>query len=111
MQQMRNLNGKVAAVTGGGAGIGEAICRRLAAEGAQVAVLDLSLEAANRTAGEIGNGLALEVDVSDSARVENAVAEIEAALGPLAILVNNAGAIGLDHIKRVTPLLRRQREE
>jgi 3-oxoacyl-[acyl-carrier protein] reductase len=105
------LEGKVAAVTGGGAGIGEAICHRLAAEGATVAVLDISLESAERTAEAIGRGVALAVDVADSSRVDEAIGQIDAELGPLEILVNNAGAVGLDHVKRIAPLLERQREE
>jgi len=60
------LEGKVAAVTGGGAGIGEALCHRLAAEGARVAALDISLPAARQVIKAIGDGLAAEVDVSDS---------------------------------------------
>ncbi len=104
------LKGKIAAVTGGGAGIGEAICRRLAAEGALVAVLDISRPSAERTAEAIG-GLALELDVTDSGAVDAGVEWIERELGPLAILVNNAGAVALDHVKRIAPLLERQREE
>lgn len=106
-----SIDGKVAAVTGGGAGIGEAICRRLAADGAKVAVLDISLDPAQRTVDGFGGGLALEVDVSDSAQVDAAIETIELELGPLEIFVNNAGATGLDHVRRVTPLLERQREE
>jgi len=101
---------RVAAVTGGGAGIGEAICRRLATDGARVAVLDLSPESAARTAAAIG-GHAVVVDVSDSSSVNEAIREIEAELGPLAVLVNNAGPTGLAHVKRVMPLLECQREE
>lgn len=101
----------VAAITGGGAGIGEAICRRLAAGGATVAVLDISHRMAARTVEAVGDGLALEVDVSDRARVEAAIQQIEHELGPLEIMVNNAGAVGLEHVRRVTPLLERQREE
>jgi NAD(P)-dependent dehydrogenase (short-subunit alcohol dehydrogenase family) len=64
----------IAAVTGGGAGIGEAICRRLADDGATVAVLDISGSGAQRTVDRLaGTGLALEVDVSDSAQVDAAV--------------------------------------
>jgi 3-oxoacyl-[acyl-carrier protein] reductase len=102
---------KVAAVTGGGAGIGEAICRRLAAGGAAVAVLDISSEGAERTVEAIGRGMAMQLDVTDSAAVDDAVERIERDLGPLAVFVNNAGAVGLDHVKRVTPALERQRAE
>jgi 3-oxoacyl-[acyl-carrier protein] reductase len=105
------LQGRTAAVTGGGAGIGAAICRRLAAEGAAVAALDIALPSAQRTVDAIGGGLAVVADVSDSAAVDRAIAHVERDLGPLDILVNNAGAVGLDHVGRVTPLLERQREE
>jgi 3-oxoacyl-[acyl-carrier protein] reductase len=105
------LDGRVAVVTGGGAGIGAAICLRLAAEGARVAALDISLAAAERTVAAIGDGLPVEVDVSDSAGVDAAIARAEHDLGPMGILVNNAGAVGLDHVRRVSPLLERQRAE
>ena len=108
---MQCFQDKVAAVTGGGAGIGAAICRRLAADGARVAVLDISQDSAARAADDIGGGLALAVDVCDSDQLEQAVQAIETKLGPLEILVNNAGATGVDHVRRVMPLLERQREE
>src|SRR5437588_13117628 len=108
---MTSFDGQVAAVTGGGSGIGEAICGRLAAQGAAVAVLDISAEAAERTASAIRRGLALEVDVADSAAVDAAVSRIEQELGPLTVFVNNAGAVGVDHVRRVGPRLERQREE
>ncbi|HEX6023254.1 MAG TPA: SDR family NAD(P)-dependent oxidoreductase, partial [Solirubrobacter sp.] len=95
----------MAAVTGGGGGIGRAICERLAAEGARVAALDLD------AGGAPAGALALEVDVTDSAGFDAALARVEAELGPLDILVNNAGAVGGAHLKRVTPLLAVQREE
>jgi 3-oxoacyl-[acyl-carrier protein] reductase len=105
------LEGRVAAVTGGGAGIGEAICRRLAAEGATVAALDIARDRAQATIDAIGAGLALAVDVSDSGAVDAAVEEIERTLGPLDILVNNAGAVAIEHVRRVAPRLDRRREE
>jgi 3-oxoacyl-[acyl-carrier protein] reductase len=103
--------GRIAAVTGGGSGIGEAICARLAADGARVAVLDIDLAGARRTVARLGGGLALEVDMSDSGAVDNAVATVEAELGPLEIFVNNAGAVGGAHLKRVGERLERQRAE
>src|SRR5438874_3930905 len=96
------LDGKVAAVTGGAAGIGRAICLRLAAEGAGVAVLDLNEERARQTVDAAGGGVAVGVDVSDSAAVDDAVARVERELGPLAVYVNNAGASGAEHIMRVS---------
>ena len=105
------FEGKVAVVTGGGAGIGEAICHRLAADGARVAALDISLPAAQQVIKAIGDGMAAEVDVSDSGAVDAAIAGVERDLGPVDILVNNAGAVGLDHVRRVSPLLERQRTE
>jgi 3-oxoacyl-[acyl-carrier protein] reductase len=108
---MSNVQGKIAAVTGGGAGIGAAICRRLAADGATVAALDRSANAAQRTIDALGAGLALAADVSDSAAVDDAFARLEAELGPVDILVNNAGAAAIEHVRRVAPLLERQRSE
>jgi 3-oxoacyl-[acyl-carrier protein] reductase len=105
------LEGRVAAVTGGGSGIGRAICMRLAAEGARVAVLDLDLEGAQATVDAAGGGLAVVADVSDSGAVDEAIADVEARLGPLDILVNNAGAVGGAHLRRVTPLLEQQSAE
>ena len=105
------LDGKVAAVTGGGSGIGRAICLRLTAEGARVAALDIDFAGAQETVDAAGGGLALVVDVSDSAAVDAAIAEVERSLGPLDILVNNAGAVGGAHLRRVTPLLETQRAE
>jgi 3-oxoacyl-[acyl-carrier protein] reductase len=106
------LEGRVAAVTGGAAGIGRAICLRLAADGARVAVLDLDRARAQQTVDDAGgNGLALAVDVSDSAAVDAAVSTIERDLGPLDIYVNNAGASGAEHVMRVTTRADAQREE
>src|SRR5260370_28106078 len=102
---MKGLDRRVAVVTGGGAGIGEAICHRLAAEGARVAALDISLPAAQRTIKAIGDGLAAEVDVSDSAAVDAAMAGVERDVGPVDLLGHHAGAVGLDPVRRLTPPL------
>jgi NAD(P)-dependent dehydrogenase (short-subunit alcohol dehydrogenase family) len=88
------LEGHKAIITGGGAGIGEAICRRFAAEGAQVAVLDRRLDAAQSVAAEI-NGIALECDVADAAAVEGAIGRVYDEIGPVTDLINNAG-IGMN---------------
>src|SRR3954454_11805751 len=108
---MGRFDGKIAAVTGGGAGIGAAICRRLAAEGATIVALDVAADAAQRTVDALGAGLALAADVSDSAAVDAAFATIERDLGPLDILVNNAGAAAVEHVRRIAPALARQRSE
>jgi 2-hydroxycyclohexanecarboxyl-CoA dehydrogenase len=89
---MRGLSGKAAIVTGGAGGIGSAICRRLAAEGARVGVFDLRADAAKALATEIGReASAHAVDVTDHAAVVAGVTAFEAHVGPTDILVNNAG--------------------
>jgi 2-hydroxycyclohexanecarboxyl-CoA dehydrogenase len=92
---VRGLDGKTVVVTGGGGGIGGAACRRFAAVGARVAVLDLDGEAASHVATEItaagGAAQSFACDIADYAGVSRAVAEVEAALGPIGVLVNNAG--------------------
>ena len=84
------LEGKTALVTGAASGFGRGIAERYAAEGAQVAVLDLNGEGARRVAAEI-QGLALEADVRDGAAAQAAVDETIEAFGQIDILVNNAG--------------------
>src|SRR3954469_3287441 len=84
------LEGRTALVTGGASGIGAATARRLAAEGARVAVGDLDLDGARAVAGEI-DGLATELDVTDTGSIARAVAAVNDDLGPDDVLVNNAG--------------------
>jgi 3-oxoacyl-[acyl-carrier protein] reductase len=87
------LKDKRAVVTGAAQGIGRAIAERLAAEGARVAALDISAEAANAvwTGSEPGRHLGFACDVSDSKSVDTVFAEIKAKFGGVDILVNNAG--------------------
>jgi NAD(P)-dependent dehydrogenase (short-subunit alcohol dehydrogenase family) len=87
--------GRVAIVTGGGSGLGEATSVRLAAEGAHVAVLDIRLETALATVARItaagGRALGREVDVSRVDSVQAAVADVSATVGRPQVLVNCAG--------------------
>ncbi len=85
------LDGQRAVVTGGGSGIGRATCRRMAAEGAQVAVLDVNGDAAAAVAAEV-DGYAFTVDVTDYDAVAAAVDGAAQRLGGLTTLFNNAGA-------------------
>lgn len=92
---MQRYENKTAIVTGGGGGIGGATARRLAAEGAHVAVFDMNLAAAEQVAAGIraagGQATAFQCDITDRAQVDAAVAATQAQLGPVAVLVNNAG--------------------
>jgi 2-hydroxycyclohexanecarboxyl-CoA dehydrogenase len=87
---MKGLQNKVVVVTGGGGGIGAALCARFAEYGAKVAVFDLNADAAKTVAEKVG-GEAFAVDIGDQAAVNAAVAAAETQLGPIDILVNNAG--------------------
>ena len=88
------LAGRTAFVTGGGQGIGEAIARAFAAEGARVCVADIDLARAQALAERLGDSaVAVECDVAKRESVDRAVAAATARLGPIDILVNNAGII------------------
>ena len=92
---MRGLRDKVVIVTGGGGGIGGATCLRFAGEGAKVAVFDIDAAAAERAAARCvdagGMARAFACDITDHDAVTRSVAAVEEALGPIGVLVNNAG--------------------
>lgn len=97
------LQDRIALVTGGAQGLGQAICQRLAAEGCHVVVADVNLEAASATAAEIEANtdrqtLAVKVDVTDEAQVEALVAQTLEKFGRLDILVSNAGILMAEEI-------------
>lgn len=92
---MKGIKDKVVIVTGGGGGIGSAICRRFAEDGALVAVFDINKDAAEAVAAGIrdtgGKASAFAVDLTSQESVNAAVAAAEQELGPIGVLVNNAG--------------------
>jgi NAD(P)-dependent dehydrogenase (short-subunit alcohol dehydrogenase family) len=92
------LEGQVALVTGAGRGFGRAIAERFAQEGAAVALLARSLSEMDEVAQGIrtrgGNAIGVRCDVTDAASVEHAIAKTEELLGPIDLLVNNAGVPG-----------------
>jgi 3-oxoacyl-[acyl-carrier protein] reductase len=97
-----NLKGRVAFVTGGGAGIGEAIARLLAVEGCPVFVADRDRDAAMRAAaaiaGEGRSAFPVAIDVADASAVEAAFAGLRDKAGPPEILVNAAGVLSTGHV-------------
>jgi 2-hydroxycyclohexanecarboxyl-CoA dehydrogenase len=92
---MRGLQAKTIMVTGGGGGIGGATCRRFAAAGAKVAVLDRNIDAATVTAAAItaagGTALAVACDITRRDDIDKAVVDVIATFGAIDVLVNNAG--------------------
>lgn len=96
------LEGQVALVTGAGAGIGRAIAITLAEAGAAVAVSDLDLAAAQRVAAELPRAIALQLDVTSPESAARAVQGAEAALGPVDMLINNAGVSTMNRVQDLT---------
>ncbi|MBR9909980.1 MAG: SDR family oxidoreductase [Gammaproteobacteria bacterium] len=89
---MKDLENKVVVVTGGGSGIGEAIVKRLASDGAKVALFDINVEAGNKVVeASEGDITVFQADITNLDAVESAVADVEQKLGPIWMLVNCAG--------------------
>lgn len=92
---MRRFEGRTVLVTGGGGGIGGATCLRFAREGARVAVCDINPEAAEAIVRKItddgGTAAAIQMDITNRQSVDSALQAIESGLGPVDVLINNAG--------------------
>ncbi len=100
---MGRVSGKVALVTGGASGLGQATARVLAREGARVVVADVNEAGAQRVAAEIGGAaIALRLDVTNEADWQRAIAETLRAFGALHVLVNNAGIVVVRSIEDTT---------
>ncbi|HWD77083.1 MAG TPA: SDR family oxidoreductase [Solirubrobacteraceae bacterium] len=88
----RSLAGKIVAITGGARGIGRATASALIAQGARVAIGDIDAPLAETTASDLGSGtIGLPLDVTDRPSFERFLTEVESRLGPLDVLINNAG--------------------
>jgi 2-hydroxycyclohexanecarboxyl-CoA dehydrogenase len=97
---------RVAVVTGGASGMGEATCRELGRRGLKVAALDVNGEAAERVAEELRSAglaaLGVEVDVTNRPGVQEAFAKVRGELGPVAVLVTSAGKAGFSRFADIT---------
>ena len=100
---MDRVADKIALITGGASGIGRATAKRLAAEGAQIAVSDINVDGAQATAADIGGGaVAFDHDVTDQASWQKVLAETEDKLGGLHVLVNCAGIVAVGTVEETT---------
>jgi len=102
-KEQRSLSGKVAVVTGGGRGIGKALSRSLAREGVRVAIADLDGATAEQAAAEIGGGaIGVALDVTDRPAFTAALDDVESRLGPIDVIVNNAGIMPIGPFEEET---------
>jgi NAD(P)-dependent dehydrogenase (short-subunit alcohol dehydrogenase family) len=100
---LRSLNGQVVAITGGARGIGRATATALIAQGARVAIGDIDAPLAEKTAAELGAGtIGLPLDVTDRESFARFLDEVERQLGPLDVLVNNAGIMPIGPFEEET---------
>lgn len=105
-----SLNGRAVLVTGGATGIGECVARAFHAQGAKVAILDYDSEAGRRLTEELGERVRFEhCDVRDIQALQAAVQRASEAIGPIGVLVNNAGRDDRHTIDQVTPEYWRER--
>jgi NAD(P)-dependent dehydrogenase (short-subunit alcohol dehydrogenase family) len=109
-KQRRSLNGKVVAITGGARGIGKATAEALVRRGCRVAIGDLDLALAEETAGALGGGVvALQLDVTDRSSFTAFIDEAERQLGPVDVVVNNAGIMPVtEFVDEADDSIRRQ---
>jgi NADP-dependent 3-hydroxy acid dehydrogenase YdfG len=97
-KQQRILTGQVVAITGAARGIGRATAEACLREGMKVAIGDLDIATAQKTAEELGRGtIAVELNVTERASVKNFIDAAEAQLGPVDVLINNAGIMQVGH--------------
>jgi NAD(P)-dependent dehydrogenase (short-subunit alcohol dehydrogenase family) len=105
---MTDTKGKAAFITGGASGIGFGVAKAFAKDGIKVAIADIRLEAAQAAAKQIndsgGQAIAVKLDVGDRADWKRAADEAEAKLGPISILINNAGIPGAQAVVEVKTL-------
>ncbi|WP_439124133.1 L-iditol 2-dehydrogenase [Marivita sp.] len=100
---MKRLDGKTALITGSARGIGRAFAEAYVREGAKVAIADIDMDRAQQTASEIGvNAIAVEMDVTDQASIDAAVATTIEQLGQIDILINNAAIFSAAPITEIT---------
>jgi NAD(P)-dependent dehydrogenase (short-subunit alcohol dehydrogenase family) len=111
-KERRPLSGKVVAITGGARGIGKATAAALARRGCRVAIGDLDLPLAEQTAAELGGGtIAVSLNVTDRDSLAAFLGEVERQLGPLDVLVNNAGIMPVTKfVEEADDSIRRQLE-
>ncbi len=109
-KQRRSLSGKVVAITGGARGIGKATAAALVHKGCRVAIGDLDVAVAEETAGALGGGVvALQLDVTDRSSFTAFVDEAERQLGPVDVLINNAGIMPVtEFVDETDDSIRRQ---
>src|SRR4051812_20248905 len=103
---MTEIRGRAAVVTGGGSGIGKGMALALVEQGASVAIADIMLENAQAVADEIngsgGRAVAVECDVCERASIRAMKAAAESALGPISLVLANAGATNFDRLAEIS---------